>query len=269
MELSKTVFVSDLDGTLLTTDKRVNPADEAALRRYVELGGHFVIATGRPIQTTKRYLDILPSDLPLILYNGCIVYDYCKGEILDAVYLPEVAKDILVDVRDRFPNISPEIFTFEGQYYFHMNTAERWHQNILNVPYTKLDSHTEIIEPWCKMLFADEVEVINELAEYVKKFNGAGVHFVRSAPVFLEILPMDVSKGSALQKLKDLCDFDGLTIAAAGDYDNDIEMLDIVDISFCPANSRECVKDAVDFVLKSSCDEGAIAEALYILEHSI
>ena len=269
MEISKTVFVSDLDGTLLTTDKHVNPVDSAALRRFADLGGKFVIATGRPIQTTERYLDILPSELPLILYNGCIVYDHCKDKILYADYLPEIAKEILVDVREHFPNISPEIFTFEGQYYFIMNDAEKWHHEILGIEYDKLESHLEIKEPWCKMLFADEPEVITELEKYITKFNNKGVRFVRSCPKFLEVLPENASKGSAMLRLKELCGLQDCTFAASGDYDNDLEMLEAADISFCPSNSQECVKIAVDYVLKSSCDNGATAEALNILEHRI
>ena len=267
MELSKTVFVTDLDGTLLTTDKRISDEDLSAIARYRRLGGHFGIATGRPIQTTVRYLEKLPCDIPLILYNGCIVYDHCKDKILYASYLPEISKTILTDVRESFPNISPEIFTFKDQYYFIMNDAERWHQNILGIGYTRLDSHLMITEPWCKMLFADEPEVITRLEEYVKKYDGKGVRFVRSCPKFLEVLPLDASKGAALDIAVSLAGYRSLFVAAAGDYDNDIELLKAADISFCPANSQDCVKAEADVVLENSNDGGAVAEALRILEN--
>ncbi len=267
MELSKTVFVTDLDGTLLTTDKRITDEDSAAIERYRRLGGHFGIATGRPIQTTVRYLENLPCDIPLILYNGCIVYDHCKDKILYASYLPEVAKTILTDVRESFPDISPEIFTFEDQYYFHLNDAERWHQSILGIEYTKLESHLQITEPWCKMLFADEPEVITCLEDYVKKYDGKGVRFVRSCPKFLEVLPLDASKGAALDIAVDLAGYRGLFIAAAGDYDNDIELIKAADLGFCPSSSQECVKAEADVVLESSNDCGAVAEALKFLEN--
>lgn len=268
MDFSKTVFVTDFDGTLLTTDKRISDADLRAIKRFRAQGGKFGIATGRPIQTTLRYLDDLPVDLPLIMYNGCIIYDYHRAEILYASYLPDVAKEILLDVRQEFKNISPEIFTFEGQYYFIMNAAEKWHHEILGVEYTKLDSHIQIIEPWCKMLFADEPDIISELEVYIRKFEGRGVHFVRSCPKFLEILPENTSKGSAIIELKRLCQLDRLTLVAAGDYDNDIEMLEAADISFCPSNSQECVKEKVTHVLDYSNDESAIAEAIEYLEKS-
>lgn len=267
MDLSKTVFVSDLDGTLLTTKKTLNPVDIAALRHYAEMGGRFVAATGRPFHTFTDFLAENITEQPAILCNGGVIYDPCKGETLYEVNLPHAAREILLDVRKNFPNVAPEIYTFSKRYYFHMNTVEKWHQGILKISFEKIDSADEIFEPWNKMLLADDEEVINRLMEYVRKFDGMGVRFVRSFPKFLEVLPEGVSKGSALRKLIEIKGWGNLKIAAAGDYDNDIEMLKFADISFCPADSQECVKEAATVVLKNTCDSGAVAEALNILEH--
>ena len=266
MDFSKTVFVSDLDGTLLMSDKTLNPVDEAALRRYSDGGGRFVVATGRPLHTVTNFIPTLGKN-PMILCNGGVIYDACKEKILYEVDLPESAKYIMTEVRKNFPDISPEVYAFSNRYYFHMNTVEKWHQHILgDISFTKVSDPSEINEPWNKMLFADEVETINELMSFVKRFEGCGVRFVRSFPKFLEILPEGVSKGSALKKLVEICGYGGLTVCAAGDYDNDIEMLEAADISFCPADSQECVKEISTVVLKNTCDSGAIAEAVAYLE---
>ncbi len=269
MNYKDTIFVTDMDGTLLSKTKSVSERNLKLIRKYQAQGGLFGVATGRPIHTTTRYLDILKPDLPLILYNGCIVYDYKSEIIVHATYLPDCARDILKDIFAKYPGIAPEIFTFEGQYYLNLNDAEKWHHEILQISYIKKNSGDDVTEPWCKLLFADSEETINELCKYVKKFEGMGVRFVRSCPYFLEVLPEDVSKGSALENM---CKVDSLAsivkgrkVISAGDYENDIEMLKASDISFCPANSQSEVKRASDYVLKSSCDEDAIAEALEAL----
>lgn len=267
MDFSKTVFVSDLDGTLLKSDKSVNPTDGEAIRRYKAAGGRFVIASGRPLHTVSGFFDILGRESPMILCNGGVIYDAEHGRTLYEKDLPEVSAEIIRDIREHFPDVSPEIYTFSKRYFFHMNTVEKWHQHILGIDFIKADRPEDITEPWNKMLFADEVEVIDRLTEYVKKYEGNGVRFVRSFPKFLEVLPEGVSKGSALKKLVEIMKYDGLYIAAAGDYDNDIEMLEAADISFCPADSQDIVKDISDVVLKNTCDTGAIAKALNILEH--
>lgn len=265
MDFKNTVFVTDMDGTLLNGNKLVTDGNLAAIERYRSGGGLFGIATGRPIHTTLRYLEVMNIDLPLILYNGCIVYDHKSEKIVHATYLPECARNILKDIFSRYPGIAPEIFTFQGQYYLNLNDAEKWHHEILQVSYIKKNSGDEVVEPWCKLLFADSESVIDELCEYVKRFDGMGVRFVRSCPYFLELLPEDVSKGSALVNMCKALRLDGAKIISAGDYDNDIEMLKASDISFCPANSEQIVKTSSKYVLKSSCEEDAIAEAINIL----
>lgn len=267
MDFKNSVFVTDMDGTLLSKDKSISEENLRLIREYQASGGLFGVATGRPIHTTRRYLEILNPDLPLILYNGCIVYDHKSDRIVHATYLPDCARDILKDIFAKYPGIAPEIFTFEGQYYLNLNDAERWHHEILKISYTKKNSGDEVTEPWCKLLFADSIDVINELMEYVKKFDGMGVRFVRSCPYFLELLPESVSKGSALKEMLKIMSLDGKgkTVISAGDYDNDIEMLKASDISFCPADSQQNVKDNSTYVLSSTCDEDAIAEAIKAL----
>lgn len=52
------------------------------------------------------------------------------------------------------------------------------------------------------------------------------------------------------------------TIVAAGDFDNDLEMLRQADFSACPSNAQSCVKAVSDLVLSNSCETDAIAELI-------
>ena len=217
MRFDGTVFITDMDGTLLKSDKSVSEKNLKMIKEYQSQGGIFGLATGRPIHTTLRYLDILKPDLPLILYNGCIVYDHKSDKIVYGKYLPDEARDILKDIFAKYPGIAPEIFTFEAQYYLNLNEAEKWHHEILQVSYIKKNSGDEITEPWCKLLLADSESVINELSEYVKKFDGMGVRFVRSCPYFLEILPDGISKGTAVSEMRKALKLDDKLLVSAGD----------------------------------------------------
>ena len=262
MVLKNTVFISDFDGTLLSSDKRLTDKNVEAINKYQSLGGKFCVATGRPIQTIANYIDAVRYDLPMILCNGAMIYDPYEREVVWAKYLPDYAKDIVRDIFEKFPTVSPEIFTLESQYYLRMNEVEAWHQAIVGFDYTKIDSVDDVKEPVCKLLFADDESVINELCEYVKRFDGSELRFVRSLNKFLEVLPAGVSKESGMQKLLELYHLEDCEVFTAGDYDNDIEMLKASDISFCPSDSQDCVKPHCDVVLKSTCDEDAIAEAI-------
>ncbi len=262
MDLKNTVFISDFDGTLLSSDKWLTEGNIDAIKKYQSLGGKFSVATGRPIQTIANYINDIHYDLPMILCNGAMIYDPYEKKVVWAKYLPDYAKDIVNDIFERFPTISPEIFTLNGQYFLRMNDVEAWHQSIVGFEYTKISNVSDVDEPICKLLFADEEEVINELCDYVKKFESDDVRFVRSLNKFLEVLPANVSKATGMQKLIELYALEDCKLFSAGDYDNDIEMLKASDISFCPSDSQECVKPNCKVVLDKTCDEDAIASAI-------
>ncbi len=262
MNLKNTVFISDFDGTLLSSDKRLTEKNVEAIKLYQSMGGKFTVATGRPIQTISNYIDDIHYDLPMILCNGAMLYDPYQKEVVWAKYLPVDANEIVNEIFKEFPTVAPEIFTLNGQYYLRMNEVEAWHQSIVGSKYDKIESIDEVGEPICKLLFADDESVINELCEYVKKYDCLEVRFVRSLNRFLEVLPVNVSKESGMNKLIELYRLDGHKVFTAGDYDNDIEMLKASDISFCPHDSQDCVKPHCDVVLTGTCDEDAIAEAI-------
>ena len=75
MKISDILLVTDCDGTLLREDKSVSDADLAAIAEWKAQGGKFTIATGRSLPTAAFLLDLLPLDLPVILYNGAMLYD--------------------------------------------------------------------------------------------------------------------------------------------------------------------------------------------------
>lgn len=86
--------------------------------------------------------------------------------------------------------------------------------------------------------------------------------FMQSEARFYEMLPKGVTKGSALRKYRRLCHMEEFRIVAAGDFDNDLEMLCAADIGACPSNAQPCVKEVANIQLTQSCETHAIAELI-------
>ena len=76
MDFSKVILMTDLDGTLLTDDKRILPQDLEAIERFRAGGGLFTMATGRGYSMAKHIADKLRLDCPAVVYNGAAVYDF-------------------------------------------------------------------------------------------------------------------------------------------------------------------------------------------------
>ncbi len=263
------LLITDLDGTLLPASKVLSEEDIAAIAKFRSMAGKFSIATGRVYESARQYFDALRPDLPIILCNGGVIYDCNKQKALWSKMLPPETRQIVSEILKAFPEISAEIDMENAIYVIAENEQERYHMKISKtediVIHTQL---SDISDGWFKVLFAMPEEVIPKVVDFVASKKYSGVDFVVSSKTFYEILPTDISKGSALEKLRSDYGFDRYKIAAAGDYDNDIAMIETADLGACPSSAQDIVKKSSDVVLRSSCEENAIAELVeYIINN--
>ena len=77
----KTLYVSDLDGTLLRTNQKTSDFTNKIINELVEEGLLFSYATARSYNTSHKVTEGMTADFPLIVYNGVFVRDNASGEI--------------------------------------------------------------------------------------------------------------------------------------------------------------------------------------------
>ena len=77
-----TLFVSDLDGTLLHPDGYLTDASRAAIERVLAAGVPFTVASARSWTSIRDVLGPLPLRLPVIAFNGGFISDYATGRHL-------------------------------------------------------------------------------------------------------------------------------------------------------------------------------------------
>ena len=237
-------LLTDLDGTLLTPEKTVAQEDMDAIAEFRAKGGLFSVATGRGRQATQAYLDLLKPDYPAAMYNGALLFDYQQQKPFYAVQLPHGITELLAELMQAFPEIGAEVLDPSGVYVIQDGEIERKHLEITNVPLVFRSLEDAHPEQCIKALFAGEQEDINRLTEYVRGERFSFVDFTRSHRWFLEILPHNTNKGTALQQLRTALP-EGTVIGAAGDFDNDLGMLQEADFSGCPDDAEPCVKDVI------------------------
>lgn len=270
-DISKVIFITDMDGTFLPTNKIPSKKNLEAVKKFQKLGGRFSIATGRGLQAAKQYFQSFSVDFPIILCNGGLIYDLNNKKSLYDVFLPDFAKKYAKEIFNKFDSLGGEVLTID-----HVNIpkdrftdTEVRHVEICKVEPNIVDTLDDISGEWYKTLFCDTIENIDKVIEFVESKDYKNVDFVRSAPIYYEMLPQNISKGTAVTKMRELCYIEDCVIVAAGDFNNDIEMLKNADFSFCPSNSTADVKAVCDIVLENSCDEDAIAAAIeYIISKS-
>ncbi len=259
-DLSKYLIITDMDGTFLPSSKKISDADKNAIRRFQEAGGKFTIATGRALQASEHFFDEIDFSFPVVLYNGAVIYDVkFKKELWSASLPLDNTLEMARDVFERFSDTGGEILRLESIYVPRMNEHERAHMRLAGVRDVVEKPIDQTPMPWLKVLFANTPDRITEIEKYINSKNWDTVDFVRSSHTFFEMLPKNVTKGSALKKLKELFDLDDYTIIAVGDYNNDIEMIKEADVGYAPSNAQPEVKEIADIVLSQSCEENVIS----------
>lgn len=265
------MIITDLDGTLLSDEKTVAEEDSEAIIEFTRGGGTFAIATGRSFDAGMRYINLLGVTAPCILFNGGMIYDSASHKILAEEHLHPDAKQILIDMLDAFPKAAAEVLVGKKIYIVRSNEYELEHMRLLGVDYEEC-SIDEVPDGWIKILFATNSEMIVDMQNFTAERGYDTVDFVPSSDHYYEMLPKNVSKGSALKKIREIVG--NIKIIAAGDYNNDIEMLSEADISVAVGNAQPEVKNSSDIVLESTNNDGIVKEIIkkaldFIPENSV
>ena len=71
--MSKTLYVSDLDGTLLNRQDRISPESIRIINDLVANGMTFTYATARSLSSASVVTRGLSADIPVIVYNGAFI----------------------------------------------------------------------------------------------------------------------------------------------------------------------------------------------------
>lgn len=82
----KTLYVSDLDGTLLRSDEKTSEYTNTVINRLTGRGMLFSYATARSLITAKKVMSGIKAKIPLIVYNGAFVIDNLTDETLISNY---------------------------------------------------------------------------------------------------------------------------------------------------------------------------------------
>lgn len=265
MDFGKVIFMTDLDGTLLTDDKRILPQDMAAIERFRAGGGIFTVATGRGYSMTRSIAERLKLDVPAVMFNGAAVFDFTQDKFLWRCEVGRHAKDYIIRLAERFPDIGIEVLHERTIYAPYLNKAEQEHLDLESVipDRSPLDEIPQ--EGWLKILIAHEPQRLDEIVEFIQGSDMKRAQWVRSAPVYYECLPFGVDKSTGYAELIRLLGAQDRFTVAAGDYMNDTAMIRKADLGAAVASAQEEVKAAADIIV---CDNnsGAVAEIIDYIE---
>lgn len=249
----------DMDGTLLREDKTISEKTKEVIKRARRKNVKVVLATGRPVEGVKKYLedlDLYHDDEYVLTFNGAIVKEICSNRIIckdtlngsDLLHLYEISKKVGVNIHafSKYGCITPrmnEYTELEGK----INGI-----NVYEIDYDTINKNEEII----KVMMVDKPEILEKAIEKLPKEIYENYTIVRSAPYFLEFLSKTCNKGEGVKSLVESLKIKKEDVIAIGDAGNDIHMIEYAGLGIAMENAFDDVKKKADFITKSNEEDG-------------
>ena len=266
----------DLDGTLLTTDKKMTDRTKKALQKAKQHGIMIVPTTGRPITGIPKDVKNMEGVEYLITANGGRVV-HCGATIYKKLLPVEASKRVL-EVFSEYDTLT-EIY-YNGYGYsqkdkldniFHYMPSKAMAEYIVTTrcPVDNLwKKFEEEKQPMDKMqaIFHNEDE---RMEAWRRLADIEGVTFADSLGVNIEVNASGTSKADALEWLAKELGIGMDEVMSFGDASNDLLMIERTGIGVAMKNAAEEVKEKADFVTESNDEDGVAKFIEKYLEEKI
>ena len=263
----KTLYVSDLDGTLMHKDLKISDFSVKTINALVEKGVAFTYATARSISSAGTITKDLKLNLPVITRNGAVLADNNTGMIIEKALFTEKEVEMLKDMLPELPKTGFVSCYFGDDmkkvFAGSLHTAEL--QGYLD--YYKDDPSVVTVSDLSEMFMGNPgyVTIIGNKVETeplylrTREYNGWECLFQKDVyrdEYWLEIAPRNSTKAKSILKLKEEYGFDKLVVF--GDSANDITMFKIADEAYAVSNAVDELKALATGIIGSN-EEDAVA----------
>lgn len=263
----KTLYVSDLDGTLMHKDLKISDFSVKTINALVGKGVAFTYATARSISSAGTITKDLKLNLPVITRNGAVLADNNTGKIIEKALFTEKEVEMLKDMLPELPKTGFVSCYFGDDmkkvFAGSLHTAEL--QGYLD--YYKDDTSVVTVSALSEMFMGNPgyVTIIGNKVEIeplylrTREYNGWECLFQKDVyrdEYWLEIAPRNSTKAKSILKLKEEYGFDKLVVF--GDSANDITMFKIADEAYAVSNAVDELKALATGIIGSN-EEDAVA----------
>ncbi len=249
----KKIFLSDLDGTLLTDQKTITSATREALNTFTSAGNIFAISTGRPLSSALKVqaeYDLTYQDSYVVAYNGAQIYDFSAQK---TIYRAEVDFSVVEEILALASHLQVHCHTYNDRYIVSpaYNECLAYYRKGTNLPAIITNSVLEELpNPPCKLIainLHDKAKLYALKAEIDTRFSGM-LTTIFSNDYYLEIFPKTAGKGAALRRLCDHLQIPREHSMAAGDAENDLSMILEAGLGIAMKNAAAQIQAAADVV---------------------
>ena len=265
----KTLFLSDLDGTLLNSNAELTEFTKKALNKLIDCGANFSVATARTFATVCDMFSGVNLQLPFILMNGVVTYDPVSRSNISVHTIDNSEAEKVLHCYEKH-NKHPMLYFIHDEYILikftdfdneHQKAYISQRDDLRRKVFLKCDDYN--LSDDDKLIYIvglDKFESSEPLYNEISQKTSLKSMFYRDNYTdcyFLETFNGEVSKSSGALELKRMLGFD--RIIAFGDNLNDIPLFEIADEAYAVSNAHEQLKKIATGVIGSN-DEDAVVK---------
>ncbi len=262
-----TLYISDLDGTLLQPNVELSARTVRILNDLIRQGVHFTVATARSIASVRPILKDVSIRLPVILMNGVCIYDLAKSEYLKVETFSSESTERLMSIISNH-RLKGFAYTMRdgvmSTYYEDLSNRalkdfyeER--VRLYQKPFIRVEDFQDLAgEPLIYFTVMDVKENLDLIYPYVADAPDLNSVMYKDNYTpdiwYLEIYSKNASKYHAVQYLKKY--LGAASVTCFGDNRNDLPLFQACDYKIAVANAVEELKAQADTITSSNTEDG-------------
>lgn len=235
---NQTLFISDIDGTLLKTGQPPRDAVLKAIAQFQKNGGTFCICTGRGLPAVRDVLPLIPGCRLGILCGGASIYDFENRMSLVSHTMDSSVVPGLQMLMAQEASISVTVSTVEKIYRIRDNgiLLAKGVQEDRMAPQGTLEPRQGLT----KVLFTcDDPTLLERTVKGL--FSPEHFELHRASTHFYEMTAAGVNKARGVEELNAL--LGNRRVFSAGDAPSDIPMAEVSELFFAPETAMASVKE--------------------------
>ena len=267
--MAKTLYISDLDGTLLNRNAELSPFAVEGLRALCSKGIYLSVATARTAATVAAMLAPVGVNTPVVLMNGVCTYDLSKDEYVSVEYISSFAKSQAMQIIADH-GLSGFWYCIEdgklSTYYENTDSPDaklfiEERQRKYNKPFFKVDSFSSLAERGLVYYSISDVTAkLEPAASQLKEVQGLRVEYYRDVynprHSYLELCSSNASKKNAVSNIRKTYGFE--KAVGFGDNYNDIPLLEACDEFYAVSNAVEELKKRSTVVIGANTEDAVV-----------
>ena len=255
------LIVTDLDGTLFTTDKRLPPDFDTVLAQLKARDIAFAVATGRNFKGIDHYFPDKIQDMYFICDNGAFIMEHDK--LSRCVTIDRELCHRVFDAVKEYGEIDVLACGLKGTYYTNCCDAMQYTMDNYYAPVTFVEDMKAIDDELFKISYSDfnGGPIASGSYDYMQQQFGKELSIHPSGGIWMDSMHKTVHKGEGVKALQQLLGVTEEETLVFGDYYNDIPMLQSAKNVFVVEGAPDDVKSYATKIVKSN-DEYGVTQAI-------